>query len=268
MDTSGDPPPSYHLSAIHQLRLPKFWSSDPQVWFAQVESQFNISRITSQAQRFHYVVAALPPEISMEILDIILDPPAASPYDVLKTELVKRTSESEQRPSCFYFVTGSRNPRCRVPLQPSQLLRRLQQLLGEKARNFDVALLRELFLQQLPVNVRMVLASASGLALPELSQLISALTDHRPSILERAVSTNTCTLDDIREEFRHEMRDLSAQVAAIATRSTSRANQGFSQRSCHKSPNTSLCWYHRTFGDLARNCVSPCSASGNPLIHH
>lgn len=285
MDTSGDPPLPDTLSAIHQLRLPKFWSSDPQVWFAQVESQFTTSRITSQAQKFHYVVAALPPETAMDIRDIILDPPAASPYDLLKAELVKRTTESEQRRLQQLISSEELGDR-----KPSQLLRRLQQLLGEKARTFDAALLRELFLQRLPVNVRMVLASASGLPLSELAQLadtvmdvatstssqISALTDHNPAILGKPLSTPTCTLQDVHDEFRREMHHLSTQVAAIAARSTSKENQRFSQRGRPKSPaaprarspTARQCWYHRTFGDLARNCVSPCSASGNASTHH
>ncbi|KAG0433108.1 hypothetical protein HPB47_020227 [Ixodes persulcatus] len=89
-------PAACELSAVH-FRLPPFWTADPQIWFAQVESQFTTSRITFQVQRFHHVIAALSLEIAAEIRDQVLTPPATSPYDTLKVELIRRTTSSEQR---------------------------------------------------------------------------------------------------------------------------------------------------------------------------
>ncbi|KAG0440760.1 hypothetical protein HPB47_016187, partial [Ixodes persulcatus] len=62
-------PAEGQLSAL-QLRLPPFWTADPQIWFAQVESQFTTWRITSQVQRFHHIIVALPPDIAAEIRDL------------------------------------------------------------------------------------------------------------------------------------------------------------------------------------------------------
>ncbi|KAM7313981.1 uncharacterized protein ISCGN_003766 [Ixodes scapularis] len=135
------------ITVVRTLRLPRFWTADPQLWFAQVESQFTTSHITSQAQRFHHVVAALPPETAVDIRDIILEPPTTNPYDNLKAELVKRTSASEHQRLQRLLTSEELGDRT-----PSQLLRRLQQLLGERAATFDPALLRELFLQRLPNN--------------------------------------------------------------------------------------------------------------------
>ncbi|KAM7285301.1 uncharacterized protein ISCGN_032253 [Ixodes scapularis] len=160
------------ITVVRTLRLPQFWTADPQLWFAQVESQFTTSHITSQAQRFHHVVAALPPETAVDIRDIILEPPTTNPYDTLKAELIKRTSASEHQRLQQLLTSEELGDRT-----PSQLLRRLQQLLGERAATFDPALLRELFLQRLPNNVRMVLTSASGLALVQLAQLADTVME-------------------------------------------------------------------------------------------
>lgn len=115
---------------------------------------------------FHYAVAALPPKIATEVRDLFFVPPPNEPYTTLKTELVKRASESEQRPLHQLLRSEELGDR-----KPSQLLRRLQQLLGERAASFDTSLLKELFLQRLPTNVRMVLATTSDLQLPALAQL-------------------------------------------------------------------------------------------------
>ncbi|CAN8013923.1 unnamed protein product, partial [Ixodes persulcatus] len=252
------------------LRLPKFWTADPQLWFAQVESQFTTSHIPSQAQRFHHVVAALPPETAVDIRDIILEPPTTNPYDTLKAELIKRTSASEHR-RLQHLLTSELGDRTQ-----SQLLRRLQQLLGERAATFDPALLRELFLQRLPNNVRMVLTSASGLALVQLAQLadtvmevaapqvapIAAMQSHLLGASENISAAET-TEDSFRTDIQQAIKALTAQVAALTSRSRSEHRQRSTSR-----PRYNICWYHRTFGDRARNCVGSCSASGNAYTHH
>ncbi len=54
----------------------------------------------------------------------------------------------------------------------------MQQLLGEKAEAMDKSLLRELFLQRLPSNVCMVLASSFDLVgIEDLAQLADKITE-------------------------------------------------------------------------------------------
>lgn len=61
--------------------------------------------------------------------------------------------------------------------KPSQLLRRFQQLLGDKAAAFDQDLFRELFLRRLPTAVCMVLVTASSLPVSQLAQLADSIMD-------------------------------------------------------------------------------------------
>ena len=48
---------------------------------------FPLCGITSQQTMFDYVIASLSPEFAAEIHDLILTPPAETPYDILKNSL-------------------------------------------------------------------------------------------------------------------------------------------------------------------------------------
>ena len=139
-----DPPADRATGAVTAvtLKLPPFWPADPQIWFAQVEAQFATRGITVQRTKFDHIIACLSPEYATEVRDLVLNPPGDEPYDKLKKALTDRTAASEQRRLQQLFSTEDLGDK-----KPTQLLRRMQQLLGDKA--IDKAFMRELFLQRL-----------------------------------------------------------------------------------------------------------------------
>ena len=243
--------------AAASIKLPPFWPADPHIWFAQVEAQFATRKISVQKTMYEYVVASLTPEFATEVRDLILTIPEDHPYDQLKASLIKRTAASEQRRLQQLFHSEELGDR-----KPSQLLRRLQQLLGDSQAHVSPPFLRELFLQRLPGNVRMVLASTSDhLPLEELAQLADRIMDVSPPTVAAVTPTPLPELDHLRTEVAR----LQSLVQQINLDRPSRRSSHSSNRSRTSSPRRppNLCWYHFRFGDSARKCQPPCSKLGN-----
>ena len=70
------------------LKLPTFWTAQPDVWFAQAEAQFNLRGITADDTKYYYVVAALDQDTATRVLDLISHPPEDSKYSTLKGRLI------------------------------------------------------------------------------------------------------------------------------------------------------------------------------------
>ena len=268
-DNEGDPAPAPRAAvAAVSIKLPPFWPSDPEIWFVQVEAQFSTRNITSQKTRFEYLVSSLSPEIATEVRDLLIHPPAENPYDTLKAELVKRTAASGQK-KIQQLIRGEELG----DRKPTQLLRRMQQLLGDQAAEANQTFLRELFLQRLPSNVRMVLAcSDTAMSLTALAAMADKVIEvATPSVAAIAQQQPDPDLRQLREE----VSKLTDLVAALShhrrprTRSRSRSRApspapASQQQEQDISVSGSLCWYHHRFGKDARKCQEPCTWGNGP----
>ena len=186
MSTDPTVPPTAPIVAAASIKLPPFWPTDPKVWFAQVEAQFTTRGISTQKTMFDYVISSLIPEFAVEVRDLLLKPPADQPYTILKAQLIKRMAASEQR-KLQQLISGEELG----DRKPTQLLRHMQQLLGDKlGTSADANSFLELFLQRLPSNVQMVLASADS------SMNLDKLADKVMEVATPTISAVSCTNTD------------------------------------------------------------------------
>ena len=201
--TQDQPVPQPRIAVV-SLKLPLFWPADPTVWFLQVEAQFTLKGIVQQHTRFDHVIAVLTPEVATEVRDIILNPPEDTPYDLLKATLIKRMEASEQRKLQQLLTAEELGDR-----KPSQLLRRMQQLLGDAGPPSEGAFVRQLFLQQMPPSVRMVLASASTtLTLPQLAEMADRILE----VANPPTSQSTTDLQQLSDQLSRLISTLDATV--------------------------------------------------------
>lgn len=267
-------------------RLPDFWPTNPNLWFAQAESEFALKGIRSELSRYHLVIRALSERDIVEVADIVASPPTTSQYQHLKQELLRRFQASATERLSRLLSTEELGDS-----KPSQLLRRLYALLGEKARTFDEDCLRELFLRRLPSSVRSLLVVSQASSLSDLALLADKLIeesgasitavhpantfhdcgdmDSRLRALETSVENLCLQLQTTRDTRRSRSPAPPDRQAADRRRQqspppNSRRSMGRGRVPALSPPPTSAyCWYHFNFGASARQCRPPCQWPGN-----
>lgn len=245
------------------VKVPPFWSKNPQLWFHQIDAQFAICQITSELVKFNYVVASLEMDVLSQVSDIIAAPPPNS-YEALKKRLLASFGESEER----------RIKRLLLELQlgdkrPSHLLQEMRQIAGNLvAEDF----LKNLWIRQLPASLQAVV-TASGEKLSVLAVLADRVNEVTSVRLETSAIASTSTAEST---ISSQVADLQRQISALTTQfqhfhrrdrsngGESRGRRGRSQSrgrsaSRSRSADKEMCWYHRRFGSKATRCTRPCN---------
>jgi hypothetical protein len=168
-----------------RVKIPPFWPTDPELWFAQIETQFALARITSDETKFYHVCGNLEAKYAAEVRDVLTNPPADGKYVKLKSELIKRlTSTQEQKTKKLLEQEelGDRNP--------SQFLRHLRTLAGTLVPD---PLLKSLWLSRLPTTTQAILATQRTADLNALAELADAVHEVNPrhQLSEATLPANT-----------------------------------------------------------------------------
>ena len=153
------------------MKISSYWKLNPEVWFAQMETQFRTRGITRQETKFDYVVGMIDREIVSEVVDIIRNPSKVDPYNRLKAVMIDRVTDSERRRIQQQLSQEELGDR-----KPSQFLRKLLYLLEVRAKTFDQELLKKLFLQRMPLPVKSILVTQKG-PLEEIADLADMILD-------------------------------------------------------------------------------------------
>ncbi|CAB0044437.1 unnamed protein product [Trichogramma brassicae] len=167
------------VNAVGNCRLPAFWRSDPDLWFLQVEAQFNIHQVTSDSTRFNMILTVLDPETISEVSDIIRAPPAQDKYTTLKDAIVARLTDSPDTQLHKLLGTIELGDK-----KPSQLLLQMRTLAGARASN-DI--LRVRWLDLLPDSTRRLLTIIKNQTIDELAAVADELHAVGPSVMATEV---------------------------------------------------------------------------------
>lgn len=233
------------------IKIPPFWAEYPELWFAQVEAQFAIAKITADLTKFHTVVGKIDSHVLAQVSDAVLKPPATDKYANFKKCLIEVYGDSEHRKMKKLLSMTDIGDR-----KPSQLLNELSTLGGDKLSN---ELLKTIWLERLPQQVRAIL-STSTVGLKELAPLADRIMDtggFSGSVNQVVSSSTPNQVDELGKQIAvltKKVEQLSFQKNNQRGRSRSRSRN----RSTNASNNSELCWYHRCYGEKATKCREPC----------
>jgi hypothetical protein len=197
------PPETAHISRVG-IRAPPFWPEKPAVWFAQLEGQFVLARITQDATKFYHVIAQLDNKYAAEV-GKKTNPPPTGPYDRIKSELIRRLSLSEEQRVRHLLMHEEMGDR-----RPTQFLCHLRTLAGPAAPS---DFLHTLWTNRLPPNMQAIIATQAHTALDEVAQLADKIAEVAPPPYVAgvsspgAISVLTARIDE-----------LTRQVAALSAR--------------------------------------------------
>lgn len=245
------------LGAVHTVKLPPFWHEDPQSYFAMAELKFSLFRITSDASKFQHVASNFDAKLVSLCRDLILNPPQRDKYNSLKQRVLSALAPSEEA-NIRRLLHGH-------PLGSEKPTVYLQQLRNLAAGQCNETLLRTLFLEQMPEDIRRILVIGSASTLDQLSAQADKMLEISRSTINQVsvhstVPSNLLTTEPL-QAIINRLDKLEANIAQSRGRSQSVGRQNFRNR----SPSTSkLCFYHRRFRERARKCQDPCSWKESP----
>ena len=251
---------------------PPFWKQNVQLWFKQVESQFRVKGVTADEDKYDLIVSALDTSVLTQVSDLVIEPPPIDKYQTLKQRIINCFCESEEKKLQILLKEIALGDK-----KPSQLLREMRELTSNKVSE---ELLKTLWMQHLPNNVRGILSVSSD-------QTLAALVPLADKIMEMCKpETSICALEQPtvagihkyqadratddryvreRKEMLKKIEELTQQVEKLTNACRFRPKRGRShsrQRSqvepCPESEQQKYCRFHRKYGSDAYRCEPPC----------
>ena len=218
------------------VKLPDFWSKKPELWFVQVESQFNTKSITADKTKFDYVVQSLDNATAAEVEAIITAPPSdGTSYKTLKEALINAFGKSADSKADELLNMGGLGDR-----KPTSLLRHMQSLNSD----FDT-LFRCLFISKLPHEVQVVLSASDEKDVTKLAEMADKIVENSQRRLNsQATPANPLGVSATRfPPPAHEQKKKSGPPAQKAKDKEAKDGKP--------------CYYHANWGPKATKCPKP-----------
>lgn len=289
-NVSGESNTEIQQISSSTIKIPPFWTNNPEIWFIQVEAQFLLTKIKNDRIKYNYILASLPLDVITKVYDVIENPPNENIYDNFKQKLIGRLTASEEqrlntllsnselgdkKPSEFYremstTVGGSNtvSPELLLKLWKRKLPKSILVAItvSNKTQINDILEIADKIWETYKDdNISMVNQPSCSMKqdnqiIPQLLQSFNDLTIKCKDTLEAISNKNQYLEKKMQDSF----DTLQTQISMLQNRGRSINRQNFnyrgrsSSRNRHDSRNRKdLCFYHDKYKDKATKCEGP-----------
>ncbi|KAJ8916994.1 hypothetical protein NQ315_012909 [Exocentrus adspersus] len=206
-DSRGMDSASTSSSSIDRVsvKVPEFIPSDPELWFAMLESSFDAAGIKRNSTKLGYALGALDQKHAIEVRDIIVQPKTEQSYEHLKCELIKRLGSSQDQKTRRLLENEPIGDR-----KPSQFLRHLRGLAGVEIPD---EVLQTLWLKGLPQHIQGILAAHKDLTLDKRADIADSVAEAyriHSNISEASSSATSARMDYLESALSKALKELAA----------------------------------------------------------
>jgi len=251
----AEPAPGAAVNVSHvAVKLPDFWTSDPDMWFFQAECAFNRSRITASYTKFEHVVMKLPEAVIVSVRSLLLgmEPTAVDAYEQLRAQLTTSYGKSRWQRGFALLDHPDLGDR-----RPSHMMSEMLALLPAGASPDTVFLC--LFLSRLPAGMRDHLAAADYKTAAEMSAHADLLWDARAGGTVAAVEVaEVMPVLYARSSSPRDSQRSSSPPSGPRSSGRHRVRRATPHNEAGRL-NPGLCAPHARYGSKAWTCVLPCS---------
>ncbi|XP_008557472.1 uncharacterized protein LOC103578245 [Microplitis demolitor] len=160
---------SVKLNMAVNTKAPQFSTKNSKLWFAQVEAQFSTHQVTTERAKFDLVILLLDAHVAAEVDWLILEPPTTTPYNDLKTTLIKCFTRSEET-----RITQLLDRERLGDRTPLQYLRHLRTLVP----GIDDAIIKAGWFSYMPNEIQVCLEAISDSTLDKLAESADRMVEH------------------------------------------------------------------------------------------
>lgn len=249
--------------SVAELKVQQFYENDPELWFVTIEAQFESRKITSDKTKYNSVIANLNYKAASQVKSILQSEYKEGKYKILKDALIETFSATSTERIKQLLSNEQLGDS-----KPSQLLDKMKLLAG---KSISEDFIKNLWIQRLPDTPRQVLSASSDkieiLAnmadrmweSANYSSIHSIESNEKEKTKEKA---NIPTLQSISEQLEKictRLRDLESKNRSRDMTPSKQHNRSRSQSNKRNGNTDEICWYHKTLGDAAKKCRSPCN---------
>ena len=117
--------PPRRSANLPKFKIATFYATDVELWFNQIETQFDLHQIHDDDERYSLTCAALSGEVASDVRDVLLQPFRSHKYESLKSTIIERRGLTT--PERVNKVISGERMGSDIP---SRFLRRLQKTAG------------------------------------------------------------------------------------------------------------------------------------------